>query len=337
MADGDGGGLLFPLIIGGVVVGYFYRDQLGIAKYYDDAISFLKSKGWWPFPDGGGGCNKTCSTGQHLDAVNCTCIPDTCTKTCPTGQHIDSTCTCVPDTGGGGGGGTLLFAAGGDAGTGRHPEPSVSIAKMVKSKGAGLFVGLGDYPYANVCGGFTPFVGALGGVQAIWAEGNHDTNSCLSVFKQPSWVFRLDKGPCTFCILNGNSFSSSPKQLDDMLKSAPPRKWKFVCFHQPILTPSSSHSPAKDPGISAVMKKYGVQACIQAHNHIYARSTKQSDGVTYFVLGTLGESHYSGSTGGIWVKVDKSNFGATFFNCTDTSCSAQFISTGGKVIDSFTL
>src|ERR1043165_650065 len=183
MADGDGGGLLFPLIIGGVVVGYFYRDQLGIAKYYDDAISFLKSKGWWPFPDGGGGC----------------------TKTCRTGQHIDSTCTCVPDTGGGGGGGTLLFAAGGDAGTGRHPEPSVSIAKMVKSKGAGLFVGLGDYPYANVCGGFTPFVGALGGVQAIWAEGNHDTNSCLSVFKQPSWVFRLDKGPCTFCILNGNS------------------------------------------------------------------------------------------------------------------------------------
>lgn len=324
MAD-EGGGILWDVI----TLGFLGVGAYGAYVYKDQILAWINGGHVPP------GCTKTCPTGQHLVSSSCTCVPNTCTKTCPTGQHINSSCNCVPNdipTGG-----SLKFAAGGDAGTGRHPEPSVSIAKMIKSKGAQLFVGLGDYPYGNVCNGFTPFVNALGGVQGIWSMGNHDKDSCLSILHEPKWVFRLDKGPCTFIILNGNSFGSAASQTESLMKQATPRKWKFVCFHQPIVTPSSDHAASGEGGLKAVMKKWGVQACLQAHNHIYARSKKDTNGVTYFVLGTLGESHYSTSSGGIWVKTDNKNFGATFFNCTDTTCNGQFLSTNGSVIDSFAL
>lgn len=354
MGDGDGGGGLFwpALIVGAVGLGYVYRNEIGLAPQYDAIVAWIKAR-----LGGGGGCTKTCTGATHLDVNSCTCVPNTCTKTCTLPQVIDAaTCTCKTPVGctktctppqvlNAGtctcenvvAGGSLSFAAGGDAGTGRHPEPSVSIAKMVKSKGAQLFVGLGDYPYDSVCGGFSPFVNALGGVQNIWSEGNHDKDSCLTIFKQPKWVFRLDKGPCTFIVLNGNSFGSAATQLDDLMKQATPRKWKFVCFHQPILTPKSDHGAASGTAIKPILKKYGVQAVLQAHNHIYARSKRDADGVTYFVLGTLGESHYSTSTGSPWVITNNKDFGATFFNCTDSACTGQFINTGGKVIDTFSL
>ncbi len=102
--------ILSILIIGGAIVGgYYYKDEI---------LEWIKklTDGDGPTP-----CTKTCTTGEHLDTVNCECVPDTCTKTCPAGEHIDNTCNCVADDPG--------------PGPGPGPDPTPTATQWFQANG----------------------------------------------------------------------------------------------------------------------------------------------------------------------------------------------------------
>ena len=75
-----------------------------------------------------------------------------------------------------------------------------------------------------------------------------------------------------------------------------------------------------------------------AHNHNYQRMVISGiPKCVFIVAGTGGESHYSlkGSQAGT-KKMDSSNYGFTKLSINGSSLKGEFISTGNKVLDSWT-
>ncbi len=356
--DGGGDGLLLPVIVGGVVLGYVYRKELGIDEIYDNAILYVQKllglDGGGPTP-----CTKTCPAGQHLDTANCTCVPDTCTKTCPTGQHVNSACQCVADlvcngktcpTGQvlnpndctcetiGGGNINTSFAAAADWGSGRNNNWQKVVSRMSALKPNAILVP-GDMSYTDV-NGFKKVTDAMKQISPrptiLGAEGNHDSDSYGSLFDGFSNSVKT-VGNVSFMMLDSNSTSSAVNYAKANMNQMT-AKWKVVFMHHPVYTVKSDHG-ATMGSIQSTLAAGGVQLCIAAHNHNYQRFAPIG-GVTHIVSGCGGEGAYSvGSYSGTPANVKKYNskFGTFFAQTSSSSMACKFVDVDGGTVDSFTI
>ena len=337
MANGDDdGGLLVPLMFAGAfVLGYVYRKELNLEAFYDDVTAFLKAHNLWPFDPVE--CTKTCLPNEHLQAVNCTCVPNICTKTCPTGQHIDSNCQCVNDGGGGSGTGNTIGAFAGDWGAGRNSNWQKVVAVM--NKFHPNFIGYsGDLSYTNP-NDFKKVIDALKPAISLGANGNHDGGSYASLFSSYSNSV-ANVGNCSIMLLNTENGSSAISYARSNFNKMT-NKWKIVVFHKPIYTIKSDHGPdeGKIKALVPDFVSHGIQLVVQGHNHNYQRFAK-TNGVTYVVAGTGGESHYPiGGNCSVCPSIVKTSgsFGALIGNFGASTANMQFVNTNNSVEDSFTL
>jgi len=242
-------------------------------------------------------------------------------------------------SGGGGGssanpGQAITICTAGDWGSGRNSTWQATVNTMAKEK-PNVVVDLGDKSYSGGVPKWTPVVTAVKKFAKFFGvQGNHDGSGYSSGMDAYSNSVQ-NFGDCSFMLLDTENGSGSITFAKANFAKMT-QKWKFVCFHKPIKTPASKHAP--DEGkIKALMpefEKAKINMVLSGHNHLYARFAPVN-GVTYMVVGTGGESHYSGSGGGA-LKVDAKTFGCLVIK-TGGSLQCKFVSNAGATVDSFSI
>jgi predicted phosphodiesterase len=234
------------------------------------------------------------------------------------------------------------IGAAGDWGSARNDNWEQTVQLMINNK-VDLALGLGDFSYGSV-GDFIPVVDALkaAGIPFKGAQGNHDSKSYAKLFGQPSMLFAFDAGQARIILLNTeDSVSSNAVFLENELKTTK-QPWTIVAMHKPLYTSPSVHPEEKELAskLQPLIDKYGVDLVLYGHNHNYER-IKFPDKPTLFVqAGTAGESHYNISgerSGGGVLYQDDNNFGIVKLTVNSNTLSGQFISHGGKILDSFSI
>jgi 2',3'-cyclic-nucleotide 2'-phosphodiesterase (5'-nucleotidase family) len=137
------------------------------------------------------------------------------------------------------------------------------------------------------------------------------------------------------------SYSANTQFLENQLKNTK-QPWKIVAMHNPLYSSPSNHPEEKELAgrLQPLFDQYGVDLVIYGHNHNYER-IKLPDKPTVFIrAGTGGESHYdikgSRSDGGVEFQ-DDNDYGFVKLSININTLSGQFISYGGKILDSFSI
>ena len=230
----------------------------------------------------------------------------------------------------------------GDWGSARNDNWEETVDLMISNK-INLALGLGDYSYGSVSE-FEPVVDTLkaAGIPFKGVQGNHDSSSYARLFGQPSMIHAFDAGQSRIILLNTEeSYSSNTQFLEDQLKNTK-QPWKIVAMHNPLYSSPSNHPEEKELAgrLQPLFDQYGVDLVIYGHNHNYER-IKLPDKPTVFIqAGTGGESHYdikgSRSDGGVEFQ-DDNDYGFVKLTINSNTLSGQFISHGGKILDSFSM
>jgi predicted phosphodiesterase len=230
----------------------------------------------------------------------------------------------------------------GDWGSARNDNWEETVDLMINNK-INLALGLGDYSYGSVSE-FEPVVDTLkaAGIPFKGVQGNHDSSSYARLFGQPSMIHAFDAGQSRIIMLNTEeSYSANTQFLENQLKNTK-QPWKIVAMHNPLYSSPSNHPEEKELAgrLQPLFDQYGVDLVIYGHNHNYER-IKLPDKPTVFIqAGTGGESHYdikgSRSDGGVEFQ-DDNDYGFVKLTINNNTISGQFISHGGKILDSFSI
>jgi predicted phosphodiesterase len=230
----------------------------------------------------------------------------------------------------------------GDWGSARNDNWEETVDLMINNK-INLALGLGDYSYGSVSE-FEPVVDTLkaAGIPFKGVQGNHDSSSYARLFGQPSMIHAFDAGQSRIIMLNTEeSYSANTQFLENQLKNTK-QPWKIVAMHNPLYSSPSNHPEEKELAgrLQPLFDQYGVDLVIYGHNHNYER-IKLPDKPTVFIqAGTGGESHYdikgSRSDGGVEFQ-DDNDYGFVKLTINSNTLSGQFISHGGKILDSFSI
>jgi predicted phosphodiesterase len=237
---------------------------------------------------------------------------------------------------------TYYIGAVGDWGSARNDNWEETVDLMINNK-INLALGLGDYSYGSVSE-FEPVVDTLkaAGIPFKGVQGNHDSSSYARLFGQPSMIHAFDAGQSRIILLNTEeSYSANTQFLENQLKNTN-QPWKIVAMHNPLYSSPSNHPEEKELAgrLQPLFDQYGVDLVIYGHNHNYER-IKLPDKPTVFIqAGTGGESHYdikgSRSDGGVEFQ-DDNDYGFVKLTINSNTLSGQFISHGGKILDSFSM
>jgi predicted phosphodiesterase len=230
----------------------------------------------------------------------------------------------------------------GDWGSARNDNWEETVDLMINNK-INLALGLGDYSYGSVSE-FEPVVDTLkaAGIPFKGVQGNHDSSSYARLFGQPSMIHAFDAGQSRIILLNTEeSYSANTQFLENQLKNTK-QPWKIVAMHNPLYSSPSNHPEEKELAsrLQPLFDQYGVDLVIYGHNHNYER-IKLPDKPTVFIqAGIGGESHYdikgSRSDGGVEFQ-DDNDYGFVKLAINSNTLSGQFISHGGKILDSFSM
>jgi hypothetical protein len=234
------------------------------------------------------------------------------------------------------------IAAAGDWGSTRNDNWKKTTQLMIDNK-VNLSLGLGDYSYGSA-NEFESVVDALkkAGIPMKGTEGNHDhdSSSYAELFEQPSMLYAFNAGPARIVILNTeDSPSSNAAFLEKELKKTT-MPWKIVAMHKPLYTSPSKHGEEKDQArvLQPLFDRYNVDLVMWGHNHNYERIKFPNEPTLFIQSGTGGESHYKitgqRSEGGVQYQNDD-DFGITKIMISGNSLTGQFISFGGKILDTF--
>lgn len=232
------------------------------------------------------------------------------------------------------------IGAAGDWGSDRNDNWMKTVDLLTNNK-VNLTLGLGDYSYGSA-GDFIPVVDALedAGIPFKGPEGNHDSNSYAKLFGQPSMLYALDAGPARIILLNTeDSVSSNVDFLEKELELSK-QPWKIVAMHKPLYTSPSNHPEEEELAdeLQPLFDKYGVDLVMYGHNHNYERIKLPDRSTVFIQAGTAGESHYDfrGERSGVIYQNDN-DFGIAKLTINNSTLSGQFISHGGKILDSFSI
>jgi predicted phosphodiesterase len=191
---------------------------------------------------------------------------------------------------------------------------------------------------------FEPVVDTLkaAGIPFKGVQGNHDSSSYARLFGQPSMIHAFDAGQSRIILLNTEeSYSTNTQFLENQLKNTK-QPWKIVAMHNPLYSSPSNHPEEKELAgrLQPLFDQYGVDLVIYGHNHNYERIKLPDKSTVFIQAGIGGESHYNikgdRSNGGVEFQ-DDNDYGFVKLTINSNTLSGQFISHGGKILDSFSM
>jgi len=140
------------------------------------------------------------------------------------------------------------------------------------------------------------------------------------------------------------------KFLETSLKSVsnnPDIDWIIVFFHRPMYTDSRSGKMDFRNNLQPIFDKYGVDLVLQAHAHVYERtsplkfnSTINDDGQTFVTVGTGGINHHTFFQKSEWSIIQNNeDFGLLNLHLVlnGTKIRGEFITNDGRILDTFEL
>jgi 3',5'-cyclic AMP phosphodiesterase CpdA len=136
------------------------------------------------------------------------------------------------------------------------------------------------------------------GVQFFASLGNHDNNNEVSYAPfnmNGRRYYTFTKGNAEFFVLDSNYMEATQLSWlrDELQKST--SEWKIAYFHHPLYSGGKRHGADTDlrSVLEPVFKKYKVNVVLSGHDHVYERTTPQSN-IVYFVLGNSGQLRSGG-------------------------------------------
>jgi len=131
------------------------------------------------------------------------------------------------------------------------------------------------------------------GVKFYASLGNHDDPNerfykDLNMGGQRYYAF--SKGNVRFIALDSNYMDPQQLQWLETQLGRSDSAWKICYFHHPLYSDGRYHGP--DTDLRALLRplflKYGVNAVLSGHEHLYERLRPQ-DGIYYFIVGNAGQ------------------------------------------------
>ena len=267
------------------------------------------------------------------------------------------------------------FAAVGDFGTGGTDQKSVAADMLARRPE--LFVALGDNAYSSGTESelqsnlFTPMAALLAEVPIFPSLGNHEyvTNQgqpYLDNFYLPAnnpagteRYYSFDWGHVHFVALDSNcaiglassdrcALAAQKAWLEKDL-AANTQPWTVVFFHHPPWSSGDHGSQlSMRRNFAPIFEKHGVDLVLAGHDHNYERSRPMKGdavaasgqlGVPYLVVGGGGASlrPFEAAKPSWSVIRDDQAHGFLDVQVVEGTLTAKLLTTGGKVLDSFTL
>ncbi len=251
---------------------------------------------------------------------------------------------------------TIKFAAIGDIG---NTPGSAAVANLIRSQNAQFIVMPGDLCYDT-----QPIAAQLDANYAAEkttgklfpALGNHEfTDPCggggasgyFNYFTLPNneRYYEFVRGPVHFFAINSyndrDGLKPNSKQGRWLKRALAASKspWQVVFFHHP---PYSSGRHQSSTYMRWPFEQWGVDAVLNGHDHDYERVLQDDDrnGVKlpYIVSGLGGQSRrpFGATVAGSVVRYAADD-GALFVTATPTAMNFEFRTTGGAVIDTYSV
>ncbi len=266
------------------------------------------------------------------------------------------------------------FATVGDFGTGGDVEQMVAASMLARKPE--LFIALGDNAYESGTETeiqrnlFEPLADVLAEVPFFPVAGNHEyvTDQAqpyldnLYLPTSPSGgerYYSFDWGhvhfvgldsSCAVGLASADRCTRAAQKAwleQDLAASQAP--WKIVFFHHPPWSSGDHGSqPIMRQEFGPIFERYGVDLVLTGHDHNYERTRPMKGdgvapsgtrGITYLVVGSGGSKlHPLTSSQPSWSAVrNDTAYGFLDVDVTGGTLTAQFVTTAGGVVDSFTL
>ena len=118
----------------------------------------------------------------------------------------------------------------------------------------------------------------------------------------------------------------------DSILSTSKAKWKFVFFHHPAYSASSTHGSTLEIQNTFVplFEKYHVDACFSGHDHDLQHSRPENSAVEYFGCGGGSETRPAGKS--LFTKFSKASLGFGVVSVTRSTMKFSFINEKGMRI-----
>ncbi|MCE9592793.1 MAG: metallophosphoesterase [Planctomycetes bacterium] len=256
----------------------------------------------------------------------------------------------------------LRWAVIGDYGNGSPEE--ADVAALVASWNPEFVVTTGDnnYPSGQAAtidvnigqyyGDFiAPYLGAYGpgaSVNRFWpCMGNHDWDGSsgqpyFDYFTLPGneRYYDVRRGPVQLFVVDsdprepdGNTWNSAQSVWLQGALAASDAPFKIVTFHHPAHSSSQHGSTA---ALQWPFESWGVDLVLNGHDHAYERGS--DGGIPYLVVGAGGAPLYTfpALVGGSKVRFN-ADWSALLVESTSRTTTAELISRGGIVVDTFVL
>jgi predicted phosphodiesterase len=256
------------------------------------------------------------------------------------------------------------FVAAGDWGCGHEALNTFSMMKSMKPE---LYLGLGDYSYANTPECWLNIVNSVGPAFKI-ALGNHDTNDQL--LRAYMDKFNLDNQYYSFDYQNSHFIALSTELNEDnqvkqlifvkkdlvRAKENPNIDWIIVYFHRPFYTGNGVDNINMRNTYHPLFEEYDVDLVIQGHSHNYQRSFPllyndvrpsrpiitnneqfhydDPSGIIFVIVGTGGESIH-GVDKKPYLASTYEGYGCINIEIDGKSMDAEYYSDSNNTIDHF--
>jgi hypothetical protein len=237
-------------------------------------------------------------------------------------------------------GATFDIGAAGDWGSSNNDNWKKTVQLMIDNN-VELALGLGDYSYGSI-NEFQPVVDRLkdAGIPMKGGRGDHDSDSYAGLFGQPSMVYAFDAGSARIILIDSYKSPSSNAAFLEKELIATKQQWKIVVTTTPLYTSPSVHDADDDQtrALQPLLDKYRVDLVMWGDNHNYERIQLPNKSTVFIQAGTAGRSHYDfeGRMAGSIYQNDN-DYGITKLMFSGNALTGQFITHGGKVLDTFNI
>ena len=276
--------------------------------------------------------------------------------------------------------GTVRFVAFGDSGTGSTEQRQ--IASLIDAQSFDLMLHAGDLAYGNPDGTgdgtyrtlndwfFSIYRNSLRGKPVFPSLGNHDSRATTSDGKHYLDMFVLPRnggngsfpdhaeryysfnyGPLHVVVLDTElAFQDTTRRAAQLSwleadLSGASQPWKIAVFHRSPFSAGGEQGSdlVVRAAFSPVFERYGVQAVLSAHEHIYERTKPWKVGtdpsgtpVTYIVTGGGGGPLYPAGSD-TWTAVSASRHHYMRGTATTCTLTLEAVGTDASVFDAVTL